>query len=112
MCTEAAFEKLAALGNRFESLPGGLALTIISTQIAERLFTLKDRYRSNFLRRQSIGGDVGTIPAVWQTHFHSARGISLGLRPKERQPLQSGVSLSFAPGAFYSRSHLASSRAQ
>ena len=112
MCAEARFEKLAALGNRFESLVGGVAVTIISTQIAERLFTFEDRYRSNFLGRQSIRGDVGTVPAVWQTHFHSARGISLGLRPKERQPLQPGVSLSFAAGAFYSRSHLASSRAQ
>jgi len=112
MCVEVAFEKLAALGNRFESLASGVALTIISTQIAERLFTLKDRCRSNLLRRQSKRGDVGTIPAVWQTHFHSARGIPLRLRPKERQPLQRGVSLSFAAGAFYSRSHLASSRAQ
>ena len=43
MCVEAPFEKLAALGNRFESLAGGIALTIISTQIAERLFTLEDR---------------------------------------------------------------------
>jgi hypothetical protein len=109
---EAPFEKLAALGNCFELLAGGVALTIISTQIAERLFTLKDRYRSNFPRRQSICDDVGTIPAVWQTHFHRARGIALGLRPKERQPLQPGVSLSFAAAAFYSRSHFASSRAQ
>ena len=112
MCVEVDFEKLAALGNRFESLLGVVALTIISPQIAERLFTLKDRCRSNLLRRQSKRGDVGTIPAVWQTHFHSARGIPLRLRPKERQPLQRGVSLSFAAGAFYSRSHLASSRAQ
>jgi hypothetical protein len=112
MCAEAPFEELAALGNCFESLLGVVALTIISPQIAERLFTLKDRCRSNLLRHQSKRGDVGTIPAVWQTHFHSARGIPLGLRPKERQPLQPGVSLSFAAGAFYSRSHLASSRAQ
>jgi hypothetical protein len=112
MCAEAPFEKLAALGNRFEPLAGGVAVTIISPQIAERLFTLKDRCRSNLLRRQSIRGDVGTIPAVWQTHFHTARGISLGLRPKQRQPLQAGVSLSFAAGAFHSRSHFASSRAQ
>ena len=110
MCAEALFESLAALGNRFESLPGRFALTIISPQIAERLFTLKDRYRSNLLRRQSIGGDIGTIPAVWQTHFHRARGITLGLCPQKCQPLQPSVSLSFA--VFYSRSHLASSRAQ
>src|SRR4029450_1526904 len=112
MCAEAPFEELAALGNCFESLLGVVALTITRPQMAERLFTLKDRCRSNLLRRQSKRGDVGTIPAVWQTHFHSARGIPLRLRPKERQPLQRGVSLSFAAGAFYSRSHLASSRAQ
>src|SRR4030095_5201696 len=112
MCAEAPFEELAALGNCFESLLGVVALTIISPQIAERLFTLKDRCRSNLLRCQSKRGDVGTIPAAWQTHFHSARGIPLGLRPKERQPLQPGVSLGFGADAFYSRSHLASSRAQ
>src|SRR4029434_5368713 len=112
MCAEAPFEELAALGNCFESLLGVVALTIISPQIAERLFTLKDCCRSNLLRHQSKRGDVGTIPAGWKNHFQSARGIPLALPPKNRQPLQPGVSLSFAAGAFYSRSHLASSRAQ
>src|SRR5436309_3432156 len=107
MCAEALFENLTTLGNRFESLPCCFALTIISPQIAERLFALKDRYRSNLLRRQSIRGDVGTIPAVWQTHFHRARGITLGLCPQKCQALQPSVSLSFAVAAFYSRSHLA-----
>jgi hypothetical protein len=112
MCAEAIFEKLAALANRFEPLAGGVALAIISPQIAERLFTLKDRCGSNSLGRQSIRRDVGTIPALWKTYFHCARRIALGLRPKKRQALQPGVPLSFAVGAFYSRSHLASSRAQ
>src|SRR5947208_16199796 len=103
MCAEALFENLTTLGNRFESLPCCFALTIISPQIAERLFTLKDRYRSNLPRRQSIGGDIGTIPAGWQTHFHRARGITLGLRPQTSPPLQPSVSLTFA--VFYSRSH-------
>ena len=112
MCAEARFEKLAALANRLELLAGVIALAIISSQIAKRLFTLKNRCGSNPLRRQSIRSNVGTIPAFWQTHFHCARGIAVGLRPEKRQPLQPGVSLSFAAGAFYSRSHLASSRAQ
>ena len=112
MCSEAPFEKLAALPNRFESLAGGIALAIVSPQIAERLFAFKDRGRSNFLGRPSIRSDVGAIPAFWQTHFHCARGIALGLRPQKRESLQSRVSLSFAAGVSYSRSHLASSRAQ
>src|SRR4029450_7300957 len=100
MCAEAPFEELAALGNCFEALLGVVALTIISPQIAERLFTLKDCCRSHLLRHPSNRGDLGPIPAVRQPPFHTARGIPLGLRPKERQPLQPGVSLSFAAGAF------------
>jgi hypothetical protein len=81
MCAKPLFEKLAALANRLQSLAGSIALAIISPQIAERLFTLKNRRRSNSLRRQSIRSDVGTIPAFWQTHFHCARGIALDLCP-------------------------------
>src|SRR5262249_1571238 len=112
MRTEAVLEKLAALANGFESLASGVALAIITPQVAQRLFTFKDRGRSNSRRRQSIPGDVGTIPAFWEAHFHCACGISLGLRPQKRQPLQPGVSLSFRTSASYSPSHLASSPAQ
>src|SRR5215470_5187132 len=110
MCAEACLEKLAALANRFELLAGSIALAIISPQITERLFTLKDRCGSSSLGRQSICSDVGSIPALWKTHFHGARGIALGLRPQKGQALQPGVLLSFAAGALYSRSHFASSR--
>ena len=81
MCAETPFEKLAASANRLESLAGSIALAIISPQIAERLFTLKNRRGSSSLRCQSICSDVGTIPAFWQTNFHCTRGIALGLRP-------------------------------
>jgi hypothetical protein len=83
MCAEAPFEKLTALGNRFEPLTCGVAVAIISPQIAERLFTLKDRCGSNSLLRESIRRDIGTISALWKTHFHCARGIPLRLRPKK-----------------------------
>jgi hypothetical protein len=73
MCAEAFLEKLAALPNRFESLPARVALAIISPQIAERLFTLKDRCGSSFRRRESKRSDVGTIPALWKCYFHCAR---------------------------------------
>jgi hypothetical protein len=63
MCAEAPFEKVEALRNRFELLTGGIALTIISPQIAKRLFTLKDCCGSNFLRRESIRSDVRAIAA-------------------------------------------------
>src|SRR5215813_7206885 len=112
MCVEALFKKLAALANCFESLARSIALAIISPQIAERLFTFKDCCGTNSLRRQSIRCDVGAIPAPGKTHFRCARGITLGLRPQKCQPFQPGVSLGFAGGAFYSRSHLARSRAQ
>ena len=81
MGAETLFEKLAALANRLELLAGGIALAIISPQIAKRLFTLKNRCGSDSPRRQSIRSDVGTIPAFWQTHLHCTRGIALGLRP-------------------------------
>src|SRR5437588_13030967 len=110
MCAEALFESLAALGNRFESLPGRFALTIISPQMAERLFTLKDRYRSNLLRRQSICGNIGTIPAVWHSHFQRARGITLRSCPQKCQTLQPSVSR--RSDVFYCVSQVASSHAQ
>src|SRR5438046_653388 len=111
MGAKALFEKLTALADRFELLASSVTHAIISPQIAQRLFTFEDCCRSNFLRRQSVRGDVGTISAFWQTHLHCARCVSLGLRPQKRQALQSSVSLRFA-AALYSRSHLASSRAQ
>jgi hypothetical protein len=64
MRAQAPFEKLTALGHGFESLAGGIAVAIISPQIAKRLFTLKDRCRSNSLGCQSIRGDVGTVSAL------------------------------------------------
>jgi len=81
VCAEAPFEKLAALANRLELLAGIIALAIISPQIAKCLFTLKNRRGSNPLRRQAIRRNVGTITAFWEAHFHSTRGIALGLRP-------------------------------
>jgi hypothetical protein len=65
MRAEAHFEKLATFANRFKPLADSIALAIISSQIAERLFAFEDRCRSSFLRRQSACGDVGTIPAFW-----------------------------------------------
>jgi hypothetical protein len=81
VCAKARFEKPAALANLLDLLAGILAPAIISPQIAKCLFTLKNCGGSNSLRCQAIRGNVGTIPAFWEAHFHCARGIALGLRP-------------------------------
>jgi hypothetical protein len=73
MCTEALFEKLTTFANCFEVPASGVAPAIISPQIAQRLFTFKDCGGSNHLRYQPTRGDVGTVPAFWETHFHCAR---------------------------------------
>jgi len=46
--TQTRFKKLAALADCLESLARGLAVAIVSSQIAERLFAFEYRCRSNF----------------------------------------------------------------
>jgi hypothetical protein len=43
MNAEASFEDLAAVADRFESLARGRAATVVSSQIAKRLFALEHR---------------------------------------------------------------------
>src|SRR6266545_4770652 len=105
MFTQARFEKLATFANRFEALSCSIALAIVSSQIAERLFAFKDRCRSNRFWLWSIGGHVGTIPALRQSHFHRARGIAVGLGPEKSEMLQSAVPLGVAPSVSYTRTH-------
>jgi hypothetical protein len=100
------------LADCFETSARGLALAIVSSQITKRLFALKDRRRSNLFLLPAVRGYVGPIPALWQTHFHCARGKSMRLRPQERESLQAGMLRGFTIGVCYSRSHFASSRAQ
>ena len=112
MCAEARFENLATITNCFESVACGLAVTVVSSQIAQRLFAFEHRCRSNLLRDRPIAGHVGAISTSGQSHFHRARGKSVPLRPNKRELLKPGVLCCFAVAACYSRSHVASSRAQ
>jgi len=43
MRAQASLEDLATVTDRFESFARGLAATVVSPQIAKRLFALKDR---------------------------------------------------------------------
>src|SRR6266496_2672461 len=112
MYAQARFENLATFTDCFESLPRRISAAIVSSQIAKHLFAFEDRSRSNLFRLRSTRGDVGSIPAFWQTHFHCAYGKSLCLRPQKCEALQPGVLICFAVAACHPRSHFASSRAQ
>src|SRR4029078_195342 len=81
MRTQARFENLATVADRFESLARGLAATIVSPQIAKRLFVLEHRRRSNLLLKGTIAGHVGAISAPGQSYFHRAGGKPVRLRP-------------------------------
>ena len=112
MRAEAGLENLATITYCFESLACGFAVTVISSQIAQRLLAFEYRCRSNLLRDRPIAGHVGAISASGQSHFHRARGKSVRLRPNKRELLEPGVLCCFAVAACYARSHVASSRAQ
>jgi hypothetical protein len=43
MRAEACFEKLTTITDRFESLARGLAVTVVSSQITQRLFAFEHR---------------------------------------------------------------------
>src|SRR5438552_14976169 len=81
MRAEARFEKLATITDRFEPPAGGLAVTVISSQITQRLFAFEHGCRSNLLRDRPIADHVGAISASGQSYFHRARGKSVRLRP-------------------------------
>src|SRR5262249_23114848 len=109
---EARFENLAAITDRFQSPPRRLGVTVVSSQIAQRLLTFEHCRRSNLLWNIPVAGHIGAVPASRQSHFHRACGKSVRLRPNKRELLEPGVLCRFAVAAFYSRSHVASSRAQ
>lgn len=123
---QACFERLATLNDPLQPLACGFGMTIIPSQVAERLFAFKDsrgrgcgkvplsrlRKCACVLPSQSERSDVGPVRAIRQTHLRCASQITLRLRPKNGQTLQLCVSRRLAVGLFYSCSHPASSRAQ
>jgi len=60
---QARFEKLAAFADCFQPTARGLAVAIVSSQIAERLFAFEYCCRSNFFWVWPIARHVGAIPA-------------------------------------------------
>src|SRR5262249_2176462 len=109
---QARFEKLATFAYCLKPLPFRVGVAIISSQIAECLLAFKYGRRSNLLRMWPIAGDVGSISALWQTHFHRACRKPMCLRPNKCQLFQLYMLCRFTAAACYSRSHLASSDAQ
>jgi len=61
--TQTRFEKLAAYADRFQPTARGLAVAIVSSQIAERLFAFEYCCRSNFFWVWPIARHVGAIAA-------------------------------------------------
>src|SRR5206468_10124653 len=112
MRADAGFENLTTITYGFESLARRLAATVVAAQIAQCLFAFKYRCRPNLLRDRPIAGHVGAISTSGQSDFHRARGKSVRLRPNKRELLEPGVLCCFAVVTCYSRSHVASSRAQ
>jgi len=104
---QARFENLPALADHFETPARRFAVAIVSSQVAKRLFALKDRGRSRLLSLPSVRGDVSTIPAL-----RRACGESLRLRPKECELFQPGMLRRFTVESSYSRTHFASSLAR
>jgi hypothetical protein len=65
MRPEARFENLATITNRFEPPARGLAMAVVSSQIAQRLFAFEYCCRSNLLSVWPITNHVGPISALW-----------------------------------------------
>jgi hypothetical protein len=86
--SQAGFKNLPAFTDRFESPPRGLAMAIVSSQIAERLFAFEYRCRPNLLWVWPVTGHVGAIPALWQNHFYRACRKPVCLRPNKCELLQ------------------------
>jgi hypothetical protein len=87
MDTQARFENLATFADRFQTGARSFALTIVASEVAERLFALKNCCRSEFVSLSSISSQVGAVPAFWQTDLHGAGGEPVCLRPFERETL-------------------------
>jgi hypothetical protein len=78
---------LAALADQLETPERSLAMTIISSQVAKRLFAFENRCRSRLFSPPSMRGNIGTVPTLWQAYLHRACGKSLRLRPQKGEPL-------------------------
>ena len=96
----------------FDPSPCRSGVAIVSSQITECLLAFEYGCRSNLLRVWPIADDIGSISAPWQTHFHRACRKPMCLRPNKCQLFQLCMLCRFTAAACYSRSHLASSRAQ
>jgi len=112
MRAQPRFENLTAIKDRFQSPPRGLGVTVVSSQIAQRLFTFEHCRRPNLLGDFPIARHIGAISAPRQSHFHRAGGKSVRLRPNKGELLKPCVLRRFAVAACYSCSHVTSSRAQ
>src|SRR5947207_14675519 len=93
--TKACFKNLAALADRVEPAARGLAVAIISPQIAKRLFAVKDCCRYNVFSLPSTRGQISTVATLRQTHFHCACGKPLCLCRYEREWCETSMRLSF-----------------
>ena len=112
MRAQACFKNLATLTDCFEPLARGLAVAIVSSQIAKRLFAFEDRCRSNLFRARRYAATsaryrhCGKLTSI----AHAENPCACAQRNARRFRLR--MLRGFAVAACYSRSHFASSRAQ
>jgi hypothetical protein len=84
---QARLKNLAAFADQLKTLERSFSMTIISSQIAERLFAFENRCRSFLFSLPSMRGNIGTVPTLGQAYLHRACGKSLRLRPQKGEPL-------------------------
>jgi hypothetical protein len=84
---QARLKNLAAFADQLKTLERSFPMTIISSQVAERLFAFENRCRSYLFSLPSMRGNVRTVATFWQSYLHRACGKSLRLRPDQREPL-------------------------
>jgi hypothetical protein len=84
---QARLKNLAAFADQLKTLERSFPMTIISSQIAERLFAFENRCRSYLFSLPSMRGNIGTVPTLWQAYLHRACGKSLRLRPQKGEAL-------------------------
>ena len=108
---QARLKNLAAFADQLKTLERSFPMTIISSQIAERLFAFEDRRRSDLCWRGSLSSYVGTISALRQSHFNRASGIAVRLRAQRKARRFSLECLAVSPWTFVIRAPISRVRA-
>ncbi len=90
------FEHRASLVHGGKAFPRGGTAAVVPAQIGPHLFAFEDCRYAGFVPAGSVAGDVRAIAALRETYLDSAGGITLGLRPQNRQALEPAMRVSLA----------------